>query len=112
MAINGSGEFCTMEVKDLICGARFDALVRNTGLLNNPALHPYSTSEISLELMEVSTLRPLAKYVLSDNLRWLGAMRPTLLSQGADIFQLMSRIELLSGNEKIFIAPPIIEEWP
>jgi hypothetical protein len=62
--------------------------------------------------LDIETLYPLAKYVLADNLAQLERIRVALLAQGFDIFNLPGRVEVISGPERTFVAPPVIEDWP
>ena len=101
-----------MEVASLLSGEELTALVRETGLKDRPDLRPYHTSEITLRLLEIETLSPLAKYVLEENLVKVGKVRLALLAQGIDILRLPGRVEVMSGSELTFVGPPIIEEWP
>lgn len=101
-----------MEVASLLSGEELTALVRDTGLKDRPDLRPYQTSEITLRSLDIETLSPLAKYVLEENLVKMERIRLALLAQEVDILRLSGRVEVISGSERTFIGPPIIEEWP
>src|SRR5579864_4822018 len=100
-----------MEVASVLSGAKFTTLIRETGLMYNPALLPYQSSDIALRSMPIEILSPLAKYVLQENLTQLDHIRKSLLVQELDILQLSGLVEITSGSERKFVAPPVIEEW-
>jgi hypothetical protein len=105
-------EVFVVDVASVLSGAAFRSLIRETGLTYKPDLRPYQSSDIALRSLAIKTLYPLAKYVLEENLAQLELIRADLLGRGVDILRLPGLVELLSGSDQTFVAPPVIEEWP
>lgn len=101
-----------MKTVNIVSGEELISLIRNTGLIDNPGLRPYWEADITLCSLAVETLLPLAKYVLQNNLVQLERVQEALLAQGLDVLQLPGRVEIISGSERIVVAPPVVEEWP
>jgi len=88
--------------------------IRNIRLLNNSinGLHPYLSSQISLEEVNISDIKPCALYVLNQNLIIQRELRSQFRLHNIDTLHLSPDKSLINfewgGIEKI-MTPPIVE---
>jgi hypothetical protein len=85
--------------------------IRRCGTKGDPDLKPYASAQISMELVRISELVPLAKYVLAEQLGFVTRLHKRLSSRGEDIFNLEYGILWPDGQNERAITCPIVEQW-
>lgn len=94
--------------------AELSKQIRSVTLLNDSikGLYPYLSSQITLEEVRTSDIKPCALYVLKQNLAIQEALRKQFLQKGIDTLHLTSDRTLISytwGGVNSVLIPPIIE---
>lgn len=85
--------------------------LRECGTAGEPALKPYQSASISLERVSVDDLVPTAKYVLEEQVEYLGGLQVTLQKAALDIFDLTCGLVWPDPINGRAVAPPIAELW-
>ena len=87
--------------------------LRGVTLKDNPNIHPYLRSKISLKEVAIAELHPCALYVLEENLARVSLLREEFLKRGIDIFHLTTEKSIINydfqGRLGCSLAPPIVE---
>ncbi len=98
----------------LVTGSKLELVdrLRRCGTKGEAALRPYEQADITLEHVEIASLLPLSKYVLTEQLEFVSTLQQSLQNAGLDIYELRSGIMWPDGRDGRALAAPIVEFWP
>jgi len=88
-------------------------ILRQVTLIDNTDILPYQQAKISIELIDIDSIHPMALYVLRNRLEEILELHDAMLvSLGMSLFDLPGLLDFRYNSSEVqTIAPPLVEEY-